>query len=129
MSLLREKHKWVSWTLIYVITLGCLLSLDSCLEKVIHAGWLAVLIILLPFSLDKLGMIWIKNHGSSWMKRILNSFLFCKIILVSSLFLWTFCENNQRFFRIMNSSHPQLSRLICLYFHEALDTFLYTILC
>ena len=52
-----------------------------------------------------------------------NSFLFSKIILISILFFQTFCKNNQRFFRIMSLFHLQLSKSICLYFHEALNTF------
>ena len=53
------------------------------------------------------------------MKTILNSFLFSKIISVSILFFQTFCKKILRFLRIINLSHPQLSKLTCFCFHKA----------
>ena len=129
MSLLKEKYKWVIQTLIYVITFQCslLLSLllDICLENVTQDRWLEVLTTSSSSLLIELRVVWIKDYGGSWIKRISNSFLFSKITLVSVLFFQTFCENNQRFFKIISLSYLQLSKLICFYFHKAPDTFLY----
>jgi len=95
----------VSQMLIHFIILECSLSPDNCLEKVIQAEWLGASMILLSFLLDELGMVQIKDYVSFWIKRMTNSFLFSKIILVSNLLLQTFYKNNQRFFQIMNLSH------------------------
>jgi len=68
-------------------------SIVDCLENVIHNGWLGALTMLSSFSDVELGMVYMKDHRSSWMKRILNSILFSKMISVSSLFFWMFCKN------------------------------------
>ena len=129
MSLLKEKYKWVIQTLIYVITFQCslLLSLllDICLENITQDRWLEVLTTSSSSLLIELRIVWIKDYGGSWIKRISNSFLFSKITLVSVLFFQIFCENNQRFFKIISLSYLQLRKLICFYFYKAHDTFLY----
>ena len=63
------------------------------------------------------------------MKRILNSFLFPRIISMSNLFFRTFCEKSLRFFKIMNLPHLQLSGLTCFYLCKALDISSSAILC
>lgn len=46
------------------------------------------------------------------MKRILDYFLFSRIISVSSLFLWTFCEKRQRDFKIYKLVLPTIEILL-----------------
>jgi len=46
------------------------------------------------------------------------------MVLVSDIFLWTFCEKILISFIIMLVLHSQLSESIVFYCHEALDTFL-----
>ena len=104
MSFLRKKQSWVSQTLIYMITLEYSLSWVKCFEKVTHEGWLEVPIILSSSSDIELGIVCIKDHRNFWIKTISNSFLFSKIISISSLFFWTFYKKTFRFFKIMNLS-------------------------
>jgi len=58
-----------------------------------------------PSLLAELGTVQINDQEGSWMK-MLNSLLFSRIISVRVLFLQTFCENKQRFFKIMNLPYP-----------------------
>jgi len=128
-SFLSENQNWVCQTLIYMIAFGWFLSWVNCLEKIIHNRWLDVPMILSP-SLDiKFEMIHMKDHKDSWMKIISNSFLFSRIMSVSSLFFQTFCTKSFRFLKIMNLSCLQISKLICFYSHKALDISLSAILC
>jgi len=53
---------------------------------------------------------------------MLKYFLFSKIISVRILFLQTFYKNKQRFFNIIYSSCPQMSRLTYFCYHKALNT-------
>jgi len=85
-----------------VITLGCLLLWIECLENITHKGWLEAPTTLSPFLNIKLGIVYIKDYRDSWMKTISNSFLFSKIISMSSLFFQTFYEKIFRSFKIMN---------------------------
>jgi len=113
---LSENWSWVSWMLIYVITLGWPLSWVDCLEKVTHDGWLEALTILSLFLEVELRMAYMKDYRDSWMKMMLNFFLFSRIVFVSILFFWTFCEKSFRFLKIMNLPHLQISGLICFCF-------------
>ena len=59
-----------------MIILGYLLLYNKYLGKITHEGWLEVPTILSSSSNVKLGMVYMKDHGNSWMKIMLNSFLF-----------------------------------------------------
>jgi len=88
MSFCRERWNCKSLMFMYNMTLGELWSLEAFLEKVIQLEWFGI-----PTNFDKLGIDWIIDYSSSWMKIISNSFCASKTVLVSSLFLWTFCDS------------------------------------
>ena len=91
-SFLSENHSWTIWTLIYVMTLGCLLSLVNCLEKLIYKGWFGASTMIFSSSNIKLGIVWIMDQEGSWMKIMSKFVLFSKIMSVRSPFFQTFCE-------------------------------------
>jgi len=119
----KEKCKWTSHILIYMITLGWSWSLIKDLEKISWSRWFRAPTTLSPSILEELRMVWINDHEGLWMKRISKSFLFSKIILVRVLFFQTFCEKSQRFFKIIYPPYLQLSKLTCFYCHKSSDTF------
>ena len=128
MFFLSKKHNWESLALIYMMTLGYSFLLTACLEEMIYNGWLEVPMIILP-SLDiVLRILQITDQGGSWINMMSKFLLFPKIRSVRSLFFQTFSKKIFRFFIIIDSSCPQLSKLICLYFHRVFDTSLNTIL-
>jgi len=74
------------------MTLKELWLLKVFLEKVIQLEWFETSTSFSASSFNKLKIDWINNYGSSWIKIISNSFYTSKIVLVSRLFLQTFCE-------------------------------------
>jgi len=54
---LRENWSWISWILIYVITLRYLLLFVDCLEKAIYNKWFVVLTMISFFSDIELGIV------------------------------------------------------------------------
>jgi len=71
------------------MTLGESWSLEVFLEKIIQLEWFGTPTSFSSFLFDKLR---IDDHNGFWMKIISNSFCTSKIVLVSRLFLQTFCK-------------------------------------
>jgi len=112
MSFHREKWKCESLTFIYDTTLEESWSFDTFLEKVSQLEWFDTPTKCSPFLLNKLGIEQMIDYGGSWMKIISKSFCVSRIVLVSKLFLWTFCENILMLVQIMLDYHSYLSKLI-----------------
>ena len=93
MSLYKEKKKFKSLTLIYIMTLGALWIFEGFLENVNQFEWFGTSTNSSSSLFKKLGMEHINDYGSSWMNIISNSLCTSKIVLVSKLFLQIFCEN------------------------------------
>ena len=81
------------------------------LEKIIQSGWLEVFTRLSSSLLKELGINLTKDQGGSWIKMISNFLLVFKIVLVSSLFFRTFCENSLILLKIISYYYSQKSKL------------------
>jgi len=124
MSFLLEKQSCKSLMFMYNMTLGELWSLEEFLEKIIQLGWFGTPTNCSLFLFNKLGMKWIRNHDGSWIKITSNSFCASKIVLVSNLFLWMFCEKILMLLIIMLDYYSQLSKLIDFWCSGVLGIFL-----
>ena len=88
------------------------------IEKVVQLGWFGTSTRCSSSLLIELGIDHIKAHSSSCMNVISKSLCASKIVLVSKLFLWMFCEKILIFLQIILECHLQLSELIVFYCHE-----------
>ena len=78
------------------------LSLDSCLENVTQSGWFGTPTKLSLSLFKELGIDQINDYSGSYMKIILKFLLDSNIVLVRSLFFWTFCEKSLIFLKIIS---------------------------
>ena len=77
-SFLKEKCKWISHILIYMITLGWSWLLIKDLEKISQSRWFRAPTTLSPFILEELRMVWINDHEVHEWKEYQNLFCFLK---------------------------------------------------
>jgi len=112
MSFHREKQKCKSLTFIHGTTLGESWSFDEFLKKVNQLEWFSTPTKSSPSLLNKLGMEWIIDYSSSWTKIISKYFCISRIVLVSKLFLQTFCKKILMLVQIMLDHCSYLSKLI-----------------
>ena len=111
-SFCKEKQNWKSLMFIYDTTLGESWLFDAFLEKVNQLGWFSIPTKCSPSLLNKLRIEQIINYDSSWIKIISKSLYASRIVLVSKLFLQTFCEKILMFVKIILNYYSHLSKLI-----------------
>ena len=75
------------------MTLGKSLLLEGDLANAIQLGWWQVPIRGSPSQFEELGIFWISDQGSSWIKIMSKWERVLRMTFVMSKFLWTFCEN------------------------------------
>ena len=108
----------------YIMTLRELFTFKGFLDKVVQFRWFGTPTNSAPFLLLELGVEYIKDHNSSWIKMISKDSCISKIVLMTKLFFRIFWEKILISFIIMLESHLHLNELTVFYFCEVLDTFL-----
>jgi len=91
-SLHNKKWSEESLILIYKATHGELFSLVEGLENVIQLGWFRTSTSSSLFLLLELGIEWIIDQDSSWIKIISKSDWVLRMVLTIEFFFWMFCE-------------------------------------
>ena len=120
MSFLSEKHRDMSFELMYVRPLRCSLQLFEYLANVIQDRWNSMLITSSLSADVVLEIDLMTDHSSSWINRILKFLLFSRMVSVSRWFLQTFWEEILRSLIIIFENHSWLNKLSWLWYLEAL---------
>ena len=112
------------------MTLEKSLLSKGILAKEIQLGWWLDPMRGSPSQFDVLGILWILDHSSSWIKMILKCTNNSRRVLTMSEFLQTFCKKILRFLIIIDEkcrSHQNKLILICFHRsqHTSSDAILY----
>ena len=102
----------------YTKTLGALDWLEGVLANKSQLGWWVVPTSTSPSWFKVLGIIWMIDQGSSWMKMMSKSVWVSRIVLTISKFFQTFWEKTFQWLQIIVEGYcSQLNRLIWTCFH------------
>ena len=100
------------------MTLGKSLSSKGILAKEIQLEWWLVPMRGSPSQHEVLGILWISDHGGSWIKMMSKWTNVSSRVLTMREFLWTFCEKILRFLIIIDEKCYSLqNELILICFH------------
>ena len=94
MSFHKEKQRQEVQMLIYIETLRESNWFVGVLAKVSQLGWWGIPTSSSPSLLVEFRMIYMVNHGGSWMNTILKDIWVSRRVLTIRLFLWMFWEKS-----------------------------------